>query len=162
MEGTTVADAGLWDRLTCGRGRTQFGSPRRWENPIPPAAPWRTGRPDLRACEAGRPRQRARSRSTRRSRRANQVRSGERAGWRPASRGRAARAGAERRGSWPTGGGSSARALQIPGSYRLGRAVRARRWECSAACRSHGGRCAGGRIPRTCLVDSSPHSCHRW
>jgi len=26
MEGITVADGGLWDRLSSGRGRTQFGS----------------------------------------------------------------------------------------------------------------------------------------
>ena len=54
--------------------------------------------------------------------------------------------------------GLSARVLQIPSSYRLRWAARAQQWECSAACRSHGGRCAGGRIPRTCPLDSSPSS----
>jgi hypothetical protein len=54
--------------------------------------------------------------------------------------------------------GLSARVLQIPSSFRLRRAARAQQWECSAACRSHGGRCAGGRIPRTCPLDSSPGS----
>ena len=63
-----------------------------------------------------------------------------------------------RDGSCSTGNGSSARVLQIPSSYRLRRAARAQQWECSAACRSHGGRCAGGRIPRTCPLDSSPGS----